>query len=143
MADVKESAARFIRAFNGHDENAMRLLNAPGIVFEAPGGVHLQGKDVTGYSMGWLKACPDGKITVQNQIISGPWVVEQVRFEGTHQGPLQSPAGTIPATGKRLNVKAAMVTRFENELAIESHVYFDQIDVLSQLGVSAPVAVTV
>ena len=33
MTDVKESAARFIRAFNAHDENAMRLLNDPNGTF--------------------------------------------------------------------------------------------------------------
>jgi predicted ester cyclase len=135
MTDVKDRAARFITAFNAHDEDAMRALNDPNGTFEAPGGVHLHGKGVTGYAMTWLKACPDAKLRVRTQLISGQWVVEEVTFEGTHQGPLEGPTGVIPATGRKLNVKSVLITRYENDLAIESRICFDQLDVLSQLGV--------
>ena len=57
-------------------------------------------------------------------------------------GPLDGPAGTIPATGRKLVVKAVLITRYENDLAIESRVSFDQVDVLTQLGV-LPSLVTV
>ena len=140
MTDVKDSAARFIKAFNAHDENALRVLNHPSGSFEAPGGIKLRGTEAIGYTMGWLKACPDSKLTVRNEVISGPWVVEEVTFEGTHQAPLEGPTGTIPATGKRLVVKAVLITRYENELAIESRVCFDQVDVLTQLGVMPTLA---
>lgn len=135
MADVTESAARFIKAFNAHDENAMRALNAPNFSFEAPGGIKLRGHEATGYASAWFKACPDAKITVRNEVTSGPWVVQEVTFEGTHQGPLQGPAGTIEATGRQLVDNSVIVTRFENGLAIESRLYFDQVNVLTQLGV--------
>ncbi len=135
MADVKESAARFIRAFNAHDEDAMRVLYDPNASFEAPGGIRLRGKEVVRYPMVWIKACPDAKLTVRNELISGPWVVHELTFEGTHQGPLDGPTGTIAPTGKRLVTKPILITRYENDLAIESRVCFDQVDVLSQLGV--------
>jgi predicted ester cyclase len=134
MADVKESAARFIRAFNAHDENALRGLNDPNGTFEAPGGVHLKGREATGYTMEWLKAIPDARVSVRNELISGPWVVQEVTFEGTHRAPLEGPLGTIPATGKKLVVNAVIIARYENDLAIESRVLFDQVDVLTQLG---------
>jgi predicted ester cyclase len=143
MADVKDRAARFIEAFNAHDENAMRVLNDPTGTFGAPGGIHLRGSEATGYAMAWLKGCPDGKLTVRNELISGPWVVQEVTFEGTHQGPLEGPAGVIPPTGRKLRVSAVLITRFENDLAIESRVCFDQMDVLTQLGaLPTPVATT-
>lgn len=135
MADVKESAARFMRAFNAHDENALRALNHPNLAFEAPGGIQLRGKEATNYAMGWLKACPDSKLTIRNELISGPWVVEEVTYEGTQTGPLDTPAGTIPATGRKLVANAVLITRYENDLAIENRVVFDQVDVLTQLGV--------
>jgi len=135
MTDVRESAARFIRAFNAHDENALRALNDPNHTLIAPGGIQLRGAETTAYAAGWLRGCPDGKLTVEHQIISEPWVLDEVRFEGTHQGPLEGPMGSIPATGKKLDVRAALVTRYQNDLAIETKVYFDQADVLGQLGV--------
>jgi len=140
MTDVRDSAARFIRAFNAHDEGAMRELNDPSGTFEAPGGVHLHGREATNYSALWLKACPDAKLTVRNELISGSWVVEEVTFHGTHQGPLDGPAGTIPATGKKLVVNAVLITRYQNDMAIESRVCFDQVDVLTQLGVMPTLA---
>jgi predicted ester cyclase len=140
MTDVKESAARFIRAFNAHDEDAMRVLTHPNATFAAPGDVHLRGVEATGYAIKWLKACPDGRLTVKNELICGEWVVEELLFEGTHQGPMESPAGIIAATGKRLAVKAVLITRYESDLALETRIYFDQVDVLAQLGVMPTLA---
>jgi predicted ester cyclase len=136
MTDVKESAARFIRAFNAHDENAMRNLNASNHTLTAPGDIKLQGRDTTGYALEWIKACPDGKLTVRNEIISGPWVVEEVTFEGTQQGALAGPSGSIPATGKRLAIQSVIITRYENDMAVETKLYFDQSEVFKQLGVT-------
>jgi predicted ester cyclase len=134
MTDVHERATRFIEAFNAHDEEAMRALTHPNATFAAPGNVHLRGVEATGYAIKWLKACPDGRLTVKNEFISGEWVVEEVIFEGTHQGPMDSPVGVIPATGKRIAVKAVLITRYESDLALETRISFDQVDVLTQLG---------
>lgn len=141
MTDVKDSAARFIRAFNAHDEDALRGLVHPNATFAAPGDVHLRGVEATGYAIKWLRACPDGKLTVKHELVSDQWVVEEVIFEGTHRGPMDSPAGIIPATGKRLAVKAVLITRYESELALETRIYFDQVDVLIQLGAMQTLAV--
>jgi len=144
MTDVQERAARFIRAFNDHDENAMRVLNDPNHTLTAPGGVRLRGTETTSYPTQWIKACPDAKLTVENEISCGEWVVQEVKFEGTHQGPLESPMGSIQATGKTLAVQSALITRYQNDLAIETKIYFDAAEVLNQLGLLAtPVAATV
>jgi len=144
MTDVQERAARFIRAFNDHDENAMRVLNDPNHTLTAPGGVRLRGTETTSYPTQWIKACPDAKLTVENEISCGEWVVQEVKFEGTHQGPLESPMGSIQATGKTLAVQSALITRYQHDLAIETKIYFDAAEVLNQLGLLAtPVAATV
>jgi predicted ester cyclase len=134
MTDTHESAGRFIKAFNAHDEDAMRVLTHPNARFTAPGNVHLRGVEATGYAIKWLQACPDGRLTVKNQLVSGEWVVGEVIFEGTHQGPMDSPVGVIPATGKRLAVNAVMITRYESGLALDTRISFDQVDLLVQLG---------
>lgn len=141
MTEVRETAARFMKAFNAHDEDAMRGLTHPNATFSAPGDVHLRGVEATGYAMQWLTACPDGKLTVRNQLISGPWVVEEVTFEGTHRGPLASAVvGLVPATGRRIAIKAVLITRFESDLALEARICFDQVELLTQLGVMPALA---
>jgi predicted ester cyclase len=134
MTDVQESGARFIKAFNAHDEDGMRALTHPNATFSAPGDVQLRGVEATGYATKWLRACPDGRLTVRNELVSGEWLIEEVLFEGTHQGPMDTQAGTLSATGKKLAIKAVMITRYESDLALETRLYFDQIEVLNQLG---------
>jgi hypothetical protein len=72
MTEAKNTAAKFVDAFNAHNESAIHALNAANIKFEAPGGVRLEGTDaVTGYANMWLKGFPDAKITVRNQVVDG------------------------------------------------------------------------
>ncbi len=141
MTDVHENARRFIKAFNAHDEDTMRVLTHPNAQFAAPGNVHLRGVEATGYAIKWLTAYPDGRLTVKNELISGAWVVEELIFEGTHQGPLDSPVGVIAPTGKRVAIKAVLISRYESELALETRIMFDQVEVLTQLG-AMPVPAT-
>jgi predicted ester cyclase len=135
MAEARDTATRYIDAFNAHDESAMRSLNAPDIKFEAPGDVRLEGREAaTGYSTAWLKGFPDARMTVKNEIISGPWVVQECTFEGTHGGSLEGPAGSIPATGRKVTGHCVQIGRYENGLASEVRLYYDQVELLTQLG---------
>src|SRR5438270_8495968 len=99
MSDVQDVAARWVEAFNAHDEGRMRELTAEESVIEAPGDVRLEGRDATtGYAMDWLNAFPDARINVHNELVAGDWVVQEFTFTGTHTAPMQTPMGEIPAT---------------------------------------------
>src|SRR5438067_11490708 len=104
MTDAREMGAKFVDAFNAHDEGRIRELNAESAVMEAPGDVRLKGSDAaTEYAMAWLRAFPDARITVNNELVDGDWVVQEFMFEGTHEDTLSSPNGDIPATHNRIN----------------------------------------
>jgi steroid delta-isomerase-like uncharacterized protein len=136
MADAKRVAAEWNKAFNAHDEDRMRELTAEDAVFTAPGGVRIEGRDaLLEYAMGWLDAFPDGRITVERRIVSENLIVEEYTFEGTHEGTLPGPAGDIHATGRTLKARVADVTRVEDGKMVEANLYFDQVEVLTQLGV--------
>lgn len=135
MAEPKDTAARFVKAFNDHDESAIRSLNAPNTRFEAPGDVRLEGREaVTGYAKAWLNAFPDGKMTILHEHTCGPVVVQEFTFEGTHTGPLVSAAGTIPPTGKKVVARCVQIGRYEIGMATEARLYYDQVELLTQLG---------
>jgi steroid delta-isomerase-like uncharacterized protein len=135
MADARELGQRFIDAFNAHDEDRIRELNGENTVVEAPGEVRVEGREAaTEYSVGWLRAFPDGRITVHNELAAGDWVVQEFTFTGTHEGTLASPAGEIPATHKALNGRAVQIFRVEGESIAETRLYFDQVQVMTQLG---------
>ena len=135
MPEVKDTTARFVDAFNAHDEAALYALHADDIKFNAPGGFKAtNAKDATAYAMTWLKAFPDGKMKVRSEITSGPWVVQEIVMEGTHTAPLDSPTGAIPPTHKKIVGYGVQILRVEDGKIAEARIYFDQLDQLSQLG---------
>jgi steroid delta-isomerase-like uncharacterized protein len=141
MASAQEVAAKFVEAFNAHDEARLRELNSENAVFEAPGDVRVEGREAaTQYAMAWLNAFPDARLNVHNELVSGDWVVQEFTFEGTHEGTLSSPAGEIPATGKRLNGRGVQLVRIEGDAAAETKLYFDQVQVMTQLGLMPEMA---
>jgi predicted ester cyclase len=136
VTDPKVLAANYTNAFNRHDEAALRSLIAPNARFSAPGDVRLEGRDaVIGYTNGWMKALPDAKINVTNEIVSGPWIVQEFTFTGTHTGPLTGPMGTIQATNRKVSGQCVSITRYEDGLDVETRLYFDMVQLLTQLGV--------
>jgi predicted ester cyclase len=135
MADAQEIGRRFVDAFNAHDEGRIRELNGENTAFEAPGDVKIQGREpATQYAMAWLTAFPDATITVHNELVAGDWVVQEFTFSGTHEGTLMSPAGDIPATHRKLNGRGAQIFRVEGETVTDTRLYFDQVEVMTQLG---------
>jgi steroid delta-isomerase-like uncharacterized protein len=143
MTNVKDTAAKFVEAFNAHDESALRAIHATNIKFEAPGGIRLEGNEaVTGYAMTWLKGLPDAKITVRDQVACDSWLVQEFTLQGTHTAPLNGPAGVIQPTGKKVDSRAVSVGRYENGQIVEARLYFDQTEVMTQLGVMPELAAT-
>jgi steroid delta-isomerase-like uncharacterized protein len=143
MAGTQEIAAKFAETFNAHDEQAMRNLYADNAEFEAPGDVRLEGPDaIAEYAMSWLHAFPDGRLTVHNQVVAGEWAVDEFTFEGTHEDTLSGPGGDIPATGNRLIGRGIEARRVVDGKIVEDHLYFDQVQVLTQLGLMPQPAAT-
>ena len=135
MADAREVGAKFVEAFNAHDEGRIRELNSENTVFEAPGDVRMEGRDAaTEYAMAWLRAFPDARINVTNELADGDWVVQEFMFVGTHEGTLSSPNGDIPATHNSLNGRGVQVFKVEGGFVTDTRLYFDQVEVMTQLG---------
>ncbi|HEY3084185.1 MAG TPA: ester cyclase [Candidatus Dormibacteraeota bacterium] len=143
MPDVKDTTDRFVTAFNAHDERALLALHADDIKFSAPGGFKAaNAKDATAYAMTWLKAFPDGKMSVRSEITCDPWVVQEIVMEGKHTAPLESPTGSIAPTYKKVVGYGVQMLRVENGKIAEARIYFDQLDQLTQLGlIPAPATV--
>ena len=135
MPDARQVGADFVAAFNAHDEDRIRELNAANAVLEAPGDVRVEGGEAaTQYAMAWLNAFPDARLNVKHELVSGDWVVQEFTFEGTHEGTLTGPGGDIPATHRRLNGRGVQIFRVENDAVADTRLYFDQVEILTQLG---------
>ena len=66
---------------------------------------------------------------------AGDAIIVEGRFVGTHTGPLAGPDGEIEPTGARVNLRFADVSRVRDGKIVSYHTYYDQLGLLTQLGV--------
>ena len=126
-------------AFNEKNWDKVRASVTSDFVYDEVGtNRKVQGVDqVISLWQGWATAFPDAKASFQRAFPTDGAVVLEVTWQGTHKGPLQTPAGPIAATGKRIDIRACMVTEIAGDKAkLERH-YFDMATLLQQIGVSA------
>ena len=103
----------------------------------------IQGADgIVAANQGWKSAFPDAKGTETSVVASGDTVVQEITWSGTNTGPMETPGGTMPATGKSASVRAVMVSTFDGDKIKETHHYFDMMSMLQQLGVMPSGAAT-
>jgi predicted ester cyclase len=82
-----------------------------------------------------MPCCPDRRSAEVVLIAEGDHVVEQARYIGTHTGIWRNPDGPeVPATGKGMDFPFVGVFRVENGKISSIRIYFDQIEVFTQLG---------
>ena len=130
---------RAIEAFNKGDLEQVARDSAPDCTLTLPGGEVLKGPQaVKEYNQNWRRAFPDAKINVDQVFALGNTVCVQARLTGTHTGTLATPMGDIPATGKKLEGAFADVITIDRGLVSSRTLYFDRIDLMTQLGVAAP-----
>ena len=123
-------------AFNKGDKERWMSTLAPDTVYKE----HATGREAHGIEenmtvgWAWRDAFPDAHGEIVNAFGSGDQAVLQIVWTGTQKGDLVGPAGTIPATGKRVSVPACQVIQVRNgKLASTDH-YFDMMTLLVQLG---------
>ncbi|HET7600552.1 MAG TPA: ester cyclase [Gemmatimonadales bacterium] len=134
-----EAAKAPILAYNEKNWDKVRATLAPGFVYDEVGTHRVaEGIDqVIAMWQGWAAAMPDSKATFRDAVAGGSLAVVEVTWTGTHKGPLQLAAGTVPATGRRMEIRACMVTEMAGDKPKQSRHYFDIATLLQQLGISA------
>ena len=127
-----------ILAFNDKNWDGVRASITPDFVYdEVATNRKVQGADqVIPLWQGWATAFPDAKATFQRELVCGSVVVLEQTWQGTHTGPLQTPGGSIPATGKRIDVRACMTVEVVGDKAKMQRHYFDMGTILQQIGVA-------
>jgi steroid delta-isomerase-like uncharacterized protein len=135
--DVIRAARGIVDAFNASDwESCKAAMTLDSVYDEVATSRTLRGVgEVIPVWQGWKEAMPDVKGTVTNAYATGNTVVLEVTWKGTHTGPLPSPSGTVPATGKQQTTRAGWVMNFDGGKIKESRHYFDMLSFMQQLGI--------
>jgi steroid delta-isomerase-like uncharacterized protein len=134
--DLTRLAEELLDAFNRSDWDKMRTMIAPDLLYIETGtGRRVESAEAyIELAQSWKRAFPDTIGTVRNILVADDTVAEEIRWESTHTGPLETPAGTIAATNRRVVTDASHWTRFDGELAREIHHYIDVFSLLGQVG---------
>jgi steroid delta-isomerase-like uncharacterized protein len=80
-------------------------------------------------------AFPDMKKELTNQIASGDQVVCEFELRGTQDGPLQTPAGEIPPTGRAVHLFVIEVMTMRDGKLATLRNYSDTAALMLQLGI--------
>jgi steroid delta-isomerase-like uncharacterized protein len=72
------------------------------VVFQAVGQSYRGREGFLQFMQGFRVAFPDLRIRWIHHVANGDEVVAECAWTGTHNGPLVSPSGTIPPTGKKV-----------------------------------------
>lgn len=143
--DTQDNAAivrDLFDAFNDHDlDRAAALVSedfelmdfaADGQVFRGPQGLRQ-------WLQIFLTALPDAKVELTNVVAAGEgWVFTEHIGRGAHTGPLVGPSGTIPPTGRRIELPVGELLRVEDGKITLVHAYYDGATLMRQLGVFPP-----
>jgi len=81
-----------------------------------------------------VRAFPDGHHELRDVLEDGDTVVVAGDWTGTHTGPLPTPAGELPGTGRQVRVSFAALARIHDGRIRRAQVYSDQLAFMAQLG---------
>ena len=130
---------REVTLWNERDQAGwLALSDLPRLEATAPGGLHLSGREAADAIWDtWNDAFPDNRLTTVSIHADNRGGVYEGRFVGTHSGSLRSPAGDVSPTGRMVDIWFAVVHECIDGKITSTHIYYDQADLLAQLGVPA------
>ena len=135
MAENLALVERYYELFNRGDlDEAMQLFD-PDLVTIDPASGEMRGVAAfRAYGETFRRAMPDARLNLVRAAESSNLVAIEGSFTGTHSGPLASPQGDIPPTGRHIDLPYTDVFDVRAGRIVSHHVYYDQMALLGMLG---------
>ena len=141
MGQAREVMDGITAAVMSGDRDAIERLYAPDAVVEAPDGPRIEGAAaIADYHLSLTRAFPDASYESRSGFEVGGTAIDEGWFVGTHTGVLNTPAGDVPPTGKRLRVRACDILDVKDGVGVAHRFYYDQLDLMTQLGLAESTA---
>lgn len=137
--EIEKLAENLQKALNDKDMKALVQHYTEDAVMFMPGEPEpIKGREAIAKNQGeFLRAIPDFKLSFNLVLTSGNHTAFEGVVKGTFTGPLATPEGDIPPTGKKVELKFAFFGRVNADgLIEEDRTYFDTADFMRQLGVT-------
>lgn len=134
--EVKSISERYLKVWNEGDLEIIDELHAADYVrhyvdiYEDIVGIDAYKKWVTDTRTIY----PDFTATIEETIFKDNKIIIKAAVTGTNTGPLITPMGELPPTGKKIRFRLADIIRVVDGQITEEWIYFNQAPVLQQLG---------
>jgi uncharacterized protein (TIGR02246 family) len=131
-----------MRRSDARDAEGFLAMQAPDCEWRVP-GAELRGRDeVRGYLEPFWAAFPAAETEITLLVGDGTTIAAECVTRSVHAGPLATPQGDIPATGRELTHRFALVVAIDPdaEQAADVRVYYDQLELLAELGATPDAA---
>jgi ketosteroid isomerase-like protein len=138
MGQARELMDRGTEAGIAGDLDTLREIYDPDVEVTTPDSGPLHGIDAfIEWNRGFIDAFTDREYRRERSFETEDSAIDQGEFIGTHTMPLQLPDGTsVPPTGKQIRIRAVDVATVSDGSIVRHDFYFDQLQMLDQLGLS-------
>ena len=137
MAQDPVSVVReLFEAFNAGDlDRCASLASDDFELFDATAGQTLRGPaGLREWLATFRTALPDAATEVVTAFAEGDRVATEHVGRGTHDGPLATPSGDIPPTGRRIELRIAELYEVRDGRLTSMRAFYDSTTLLRQLG---------
>ena len=138
MLTARDLVQRCHETWNRRDVEGFRDLAAVDLETKAPGGVAGTGPEgMEQLYQSWNDAFPENVVEIISIVGDDAIAAVEGRFSGTHTGVMRGASGDLPPTGRRLELEYTLVVKATDGRLTSHHLYFDQMEIRSQLGLTA------
>ena len=134
MSERAERLREIFRLIDVPDHASAVKLMGDGVRLALPGAPDLDGQAFIDYTKVFVDAFPGGTHQFIEIIEQGDSMAAEGTFTGTHTGPLVTPQGVVPPTGRKVEIHWCGYFRRVGEAGAEAHIYFDSAEFATQLG---------
>jgi steroid delta-isomerase-like uncharacterized protein len=135
-AEAKDLVRIVFEGFNARDVERIAAICADDFTLEdIPAGLTLRGPDgMRLWLQTWIDAAPDARLEVARIFGEGDWVATEHHGTATHTGPLRTPTGEIPPTGRALDLWFSENFEVRDGKLRRMRAYYDGAAFMRQLG---------
>ncbi len=134
---VLEKHQKAVDAFNRHDpDGVIQLYARDAVLYDPQLPEPARGRDAIREDyVSMFRSFPDIRVTIKNRHVDGNRIMYELQLTGTNRGPISTPDGEFPATGKPVDVPASVFADV-NSAGEFSDVrrYYDVATMMRQLG---------
>jgi ketosteroid isomerase-like protein len=134
MSDARKVSDRLTDTVIKEDLEAVTNSYGQDTVLIASGGIYKGREQIAEFFQTWFDPFSELSVEGEDQGDVGQPGPRRVVLELHQHRAARADSETVPAPGKQVTVRAADICAVEGNLAVEHHIYHNQVEMLRQLG---------